>query len=79
MEIGVVMRIKKSNKGEPFKEKNADSVRADKMFLSLVMKHKSGALSDDEYFNEVVNKFCEWGVPHGIVADAEVSHCTDSE
>ena len=47
IEFNVAVRLKQLADGDEFKTKNPDSVKADKIFESLVMKHKSGQLNDN--------------------------------
>ena len=35
------------------------------------MKHRSSQLSDDEYFDAVVSKLCDWELPEEILDEVE--------
>ena len=66
--------------GEEYKIKNSESVKADKIFTSLVMKHRLGQLSDDNYFDEVVAKLCDWELPQEFQEDENSENsCEESE
>ena len=53
MEFDAKVRLMRLEDGESYKSKNPKSVEADKIFERLVMRHKAGQITDDQYFDEV--------------------------
>ena len=65
VEFETAVRVIQADKYGAYAEVNKDCIRRDRMFCSLINRHKQGQIDDDTYFDQIVklNTYYELDLP----------------